>query len=102
MSDAIITSTEREGFKRSTTSLLDIFHNTLVLSHIVAYLAPSSITRLAATNRALRDTITHTPGVYRHLDLRTIKKVHADLGAIDHGGEIWRNTQLDENVTEDE
>ncbi|KAJ3485948.1 hypothetical protein NLG97_g6715 [Lecanicillium saksenae] len=102
MSDAIIISTEREGFKRSATNLLDIFHNTLILSHVVAYLPPSSITKLTATSRALRETITHTPGVYRHLDLRTVKKVHADLGAIDNGGEIWRNTQLDENLTEDE
>ncbi|KAJ6789524.1 hypothetical protein PWT90_03105 [Aphanocladium album] len=102
MSDTIITSTDCEGFKRSATSLLDIFHNTLILSHIVAYLPPSSITKLTATNRALRETITHTPGVYRHLDLTTVKRVHADLGAIDNGGEIWRNAQLDENLTEDE
>ncbi len=102
MGEAIIISTEREGFKRSATNLLEIFHNTLILSHIVAYLPPSAITRLTATNRALRDTITHTPGVYRHLDLRTVKNVNADLGAIDHGGEVWRNTQLDENLTEDE
>lgn len=102
MSDAIIDSTEREGFKRSATSLLDIFHNTLILSHIVAFLPPSSITRLTATNRALRSTITHTPGVYRHLELTTVNKVHADLGAIDHGGQVWRNTQLDENLSEDD
>lgn len=102
MSEAIIASTEREGFKRSNTDISDLCHNSLVLAHIVAFLAPSSITKLAATNRALRDSITHTPGVYRHLDLRTIKRVHTDLGAIDHGGEIWRNTQLDENLTEDE
>lgn len=102
MSEANIISTEREGFKRSATHLLDLFHNTLVLAHIVPYLPPSGIAKLAATNRLFRDTIAHTPGVYRHLDLKSTKLAHTDLGAIDHGGKTWRNTQVDENLTEEE
>ncbi|XWW99266.1 hypothetical protein V2A60_007275 [Cordyceps javanica] len=102
MSEAIVNSTEREGFKRSATNLLDLFHNTLILSHIVAYLPPSSIANLTATDRALRNTITHTPGVYRHLDLKTVKKAHANLGAIDHVGEAWTNTQIVQTLTEED
>ncbi|KAK8146488.1 hypothetical protein G3M48_003033 [Beauveria asiatica] len=96
MGEVIVTSTERERFKKSATNFQDISHNSLVLSHIVAFLPPSSITRLTATNRALRDAITHTPGIYRHLDLQTVKKAHID------GGEISTSTQLDESLTEDE
>ncbi|KAM3432090.1 hypothetical protein MY4824_006757 [Beauveria thailandica] len=96
MGEVIVTSTERERFKKSATNFQDISHNSLVLSHIVAFLPPSSITRLTATNRALRDAITHTPGIYRHLDLQTVKKAHID------GGEVSTSTQLDESLTEDE
>ncbi|KAM3541406.1 hypothetical protein ARSEF1564_005702 [Beauveria bassiana] len=96
MGEVIVTSTERERFKKSAIDFQDISHNSLVLSHIVAYLPPSSISRLTATNRALRDAITHTPGIYRHLDLQTVKKAHID------GGEITTSTQLDESLTEDE
>ncbi|OAA35838.1 hypothetical protein BBO_08490 [Beauveria brongniartii RCEF 3172] len=96
MGEVIVTSTKRERFKKSATNFQDISHNSLVLSHIVAYLPPSSITRLTATNRALRDAITHTPGIYRHLDLQTVKKAHID------GGEVSTSTQLDESLTEDD
>ncbi|OAA52970.1 hypothetical protein ISF_09138 [Cordyceps fumosorosea ARSEF 2679] len=99
MSQVVVDTTEREGFKRSATNLLDIVHNTLVLSHIVAYLPPSSITKLTATNRAIRDTITHTPGVHRHLDLTTVKRAYTSVGAINHGGDV---TPLVENLTEDD
>jgi hypothetical protein len=57
---------------------------------------------LAATSRAFRTLILETPGVFRHLALSHIKAVQFEIAKIDHGGEIWRNVQLDENLTEDE
>lgn len=36
------------------------------------------------------------------MDLTKAKLAQFDIPAIDHGGEVWRNVQLDENVTEDE
>jgi len=35
------------------------------------------------------------------LDLTPYKTAQFS-GAVDHGGQTWRNVQLDENVTEDE
>lgn len=85
-----------------TTSLYDTIHNSLVLSHVIPYLSISSILSLAATNRAFRALLFSTPGVFRHLDLTHIKALKFEIDKIDHGGEVWRNVQLDENVTEDE
>jgi hypothetical protein len=46
--------------------------------------------------------IYETPQVFRYLDLRPVKSARFDIAGIDHGGETWRNVQLDENLTEDE
>ncbi|PNP45280.1 hypothetical protein TGAMA5MH_03003 [Trichoderma gamsii] len=85
-----------------TTSLYGTIHNSLVLSHVIPYLSISSILSLAATNRAFRELLFSTPGVFRHLDLTHIKALKFEIDKIDHGGEVWRNVQLDENVTEDD
>jgi hypothetical protein len=62
----------------------------------------ADILALAATSRALRYLIYQTPQVFRRIDLTAFKSAQLDIQAIDHGGETWRNVQLDENVTEDE
>ena len=102
MSGAIITSAEREGTQGPTTTLQHLCQNTLILSQIVSYLPPHSRAKLLASSRGLRNSILATRGVHRHLDLTAVKRVRVDLGSIDLGGEVWRNVQLDENVTEDE
>ncbi|KAM6478782.1 hypothetical protein HDV62DRAFT_174777 [Trichoderma sp. SZMC 28011] len=84
------------------TTLYDTIHNSLILRHIIPYLPVSSVLSLAATSRAFRALIRETPGVFRHLDLSHIKAVQFEIDKIDHGGEVWRNVQLDENLTEDD
>jgi hypothetical protein len=44
----------------------------------------------------------NTPGVFRYLDLRQVKIAKFSIDGIDHGGEVWRNVQVDENLTEDD
>lgn len=86
----------------STTNLSHLLHNSLLLNHIVPYLSASSILSLASSCRDFRAIVQHTPGVFRHLDLTTLKAAQFDIDPIDNGGEVWRNVQLDENLTEDE
>ena len=86
----------------STTNLSHLLHNSLLLNHIVPYLSASSILRLASSCRDFRAIVQHTPGVFRHLELTTLKAAQFDIDPIDNGGEVWRNVQLDENLTEDE
>jgi len=83
-------------------SLHELLTNDLVLYQIVPYLPPSSLLALGATSKHFRDRIHNTPGVFRHLDLTNVKAANFALAAIDNGGEVWRNVQMDENVTEDE
>ncbi|KAL7923315.1 hypothetical protein ACQKWADRAFT_290550 [Trichoderma austrokoningii] len=90
------------AIEEPATSLYGTIHNSLVLSHVIPYLSISGILSLAATNRAVRALLFTTPGVFRHLDLTHIKALNFEIARIDHGGEVWRNVQLDENVTEDD
>lgn len=83
-------------------TLLDVLSNTYLLLLTVPYLPPSGVLALGATSKAFHELIHHTPGVFRHLDLARNKSLQFDIRAIDHGGEVWRNVQLDENVTEDD
>lgn len=83
-------------------SLLGLLSNPLFLYQTAPYLAPSSLLALGAASKSFRDLIHHTTGVFRHLDLTNVKSVQFDIASIDNGGEVWRNVQLDENVTEDE
>ncbi|KAI2617975.1 hypothetical protein GGS26DRAFT_585099 [Hypomontagnella submonticulosa] len=84
--------------------LLNLLTNSLVLHQIIPYLPISSLLNLAATSPSFRDLLLcRTPGAFRHLDLTRVKTAQFDLdGGIDHGGEIWRNVQVDENLTEDD
>ena len=89
-------------YTSSTTSLYDLLCNDLVLFQIAPYLTPSAVLALGATSKTFQSLIHHTRGVLRHLDLTNVKSAKFELAAIDHGGEVWRNVQMDENVTEDE
>jgi F-box-like len=88
------------GCKRLT--LLQILSNPLILYHTVPHLPISSLLALGAACRDLRDLVHHTPQVFRYLDLSHVKSLQFEISRIDNGGEVWRNVQLDENVTEDE
>lgn len=102
MSQATVIGQTREELETTSPSLFDILHNSLVLRNTVPYLPVSSLLSLAATDRAFRALVFGTPGVFRHLDLTRIKNAQFDIDVIDRGGEVWRNVQLDENLTEDE
>jgi hypothetical protein len=84
------------------TTLLQLLSHTLVLYQTTPYLPPSSLLALGATSQAFQALIHHTPNVFKRLDLTKVKSAQFEIAAIDHGGEVWRNVQLDENVTEDE
>ncbi|KAL2063174.1 hypothetical protein VTL71DRAFT_6246 [Oculimacula yallundae] len=84
------------------TTLLQLLSTSLVLSQTTPYLPPSSLLALGATSKSFRSLFRNTPTVYRHLDLTKVKSAQFEIAAIDHGGEVWRNVQLDENVTEDD
>lgn len=83
-------------------TLLCLLSNPLLLSLTVDYLPPSSTLNLAATCRSLRSLVYDTPGVFRRLDLSQVRSAQFDIDPIDQGGQVWRNVQVDENLTEDE
>ncbi|KAI1325977.1 hypothetical protein F5Y16DRAFT_250477 [Xylariaceae sp. FL0255] len=90
------------GTSDSTPSLFNLLGNTLVLRQTIPYLPVLDALNLAATSRSFRDLLRNTPGTFKHLDLSRVKGAQFDIAGVDHGGEIWRNVQLDENLTEDE
>ncbi|RAL62548.1 hypothetical protein DID88_005113 [Monilinia fructigena] len=81
---------------RLPSSLLHLLSNTLILYHTVPYLPVSSLSALGATSRSFKEIIYETPHVFRYLNLSDVKS------AKPKDGELWRNAQLDENLTEDE
>lgn len=83
-------------------ALTQLLANSLVLSQTAPYLSCYDVLNLAATARAFRFLVYHTPNVFRRLELGSVKTAQFDIEAVDRGGETWRNVQLDENVTEDE
>ncbi|GJD01462.1 ubiquitin fusion degradation protein [Colletotrichum higginsianum] len=84
------------------TTLLSLLSNPLILAHTAPHLSAYDRLVLASTSRAFRELIKHTSGVFRHLDLAQVRGAQFDIDGIDRGGEVWRNAQLDENLTEDE
>jgi hypothetical protein len=94
--------TMRENNEELPTSLLQLLSNSLILYHTSPYLTASSLLALGATSKDFKALIHDTPNVFRRLDLTRVKSAQFEIAAIDHGGEVWRNVQLDENVTEDE
>ncbi|KAI1497926.1 hypothetical protein F5X99DRAFT_395069 [Biscogniauxia marginata] len=96
---------QRQHTRDTSESVPSLFHllaNTLVLHQTIPYLPISALLNLATTSRSFRDLLLRTPGVFRYLDLTRVKTAQFDVGGIDHGGEVWRNVQLDENLTEDD
>ncbi|CAN8098014.1 unnamed protein product [Discula destructiva] len=85
-----------------TITLGSLLANPLLLCHIVDYLPISALLSLAATSNQFRNLLYKTPRVFRRLDLTTVKSAQLHIEPIDQGGQIWRNAQLDENVTEDD
>jgi hypothetical protein len=83
-------------------NLFDLLSNTLVLYQTTPYLPISAVLSLAATSRSFRHLLHSTPGVFRHLDLTQVRSAQLSIGGLDHGGQVWRNEQVDENVTEDD
>lgn len=84
------------------SALLQLLSNSLILGHTAPYLPVADVLNLAATSRAFRYLIYDTPQVFRRLDLTPCKTAQFEIDGIDHGGETWRNVQVDENLTEDE
>ena len=83
-------------------TLFQILSNPLILHHTIQYLPISSLLALGAASKPFQGIIHRTPSIFRFLDLSQVKSVQFEIRQIDHGGEVWRNVQLDENVTEDE
>lgn len=83
-------------------SLLELLSYTLILYQTTPYIPVENLFSLGATSKDFRALIHKTRDVFRHLDLTQVKSAQSQIGSIDHGGEVWRNVQLDENVTEDE
>ncbi|KAK3316619.1 hypothetical protein B0H66DRAFT_478746 [Apodospora peruviana] len=84
------------------SALLQLLTNSLILCHTTPYLSCYDVLNLAATSRAFRYLIHHTPQVFRRLELGNVKSAQFDVAGIDRGGETWRNVQVDENLTEDD
>ncbi|KAI9051297.1 hypothetical protein LZ554_005398 [Drepanopeziza brunnea f. sp. 'monogermtubi'] len=85
------------------TTLLQLLSNTLVLDQTAPYLPLPARLSLGATSKSFRDLISDSPVVFRHLDLTKLRSARfEESAAIDHGGQVWRNVRLDENVTEDD
>lgn len=93
---------ESETFSPPPPPLLHLLSIRPVLDCTTPYLTASSLVNLAATSHAFNHLIYRTTGVFRGLDLARVKAAHFDGDGIDRGGQIWRNTQMDEALTEDE
>ncbi|KAI0204437.1 hypothetical protein F4808DRAFT_342453 [Astrocystis sublimbata] len=90
------------GTSDLTPDLLDLLSNSLVLYQTIPYLPIAAILNVAAASRSFRHLLHSTPGVFRHLDLTRISTAQFEIDGIDRGGEVWRNVQVDENLTEDD
>ncbi|KAK7993197.1 Sec63 Brl domain-containing protein [Apiospora arundinis] len=90
------------GSSESSSLLADFFSNTLVLRQTIPYLPISALLNLTSTSKQLRDLLHSDPAVFRHIDLTHVKAAQFEVAGVDHGGEVWRNVQLDEYLTEDD
>ncbi|KAK8112400.1 hypothetical protein PG984_012926 [Apiospora sp. TS-2023a] len=87
----------------STSLLADLLSNTLVLRQTLPYLPISALLNLTSTSKQLRDLLYSDPDVFRHVDLTHVKAAQfGEVAGVDRGGEVWRNVQLDEYLTEDD
>ncbi|KAI9881288.1 MAG: hypothetical protein M1830_005574 [Pleopsidium flavum] len=83
-------------------TLLELLSNTLIMHQTVPYLPISALLFLAATSKTFEELLYRTPGVFRYLDLSTVKGAAIPFAPIDAGGEVWRSQRMDEAVTEDD
>lgn len=83
-------------------SLLELFSYTLILHQTTPYMSVEDLLALGSTSKDFRALVYTNLNVFRHMDLTQVKSAQSDIGSINHGGEVWRNVQNDENVTEDE
>ena len=102
MSATTISNETRFGTEPVASGLVEILLNPLILYNTVPYLPIPDLLKLGATSQSVRRLIYETPGAFRHLDLTRIKAAQFDIDEVDHGGQVWRNVQLDEYLTEDE
>ena len=84
------------------SALLQLLANSLVLSQTAPYLSCYDVLNLAATARAFRFLVYHTPNVFRRLELGNVKTAQFDMDSLARGGEAWRDAQLDDDVTDEE
>jgi ABC-type proline/glycine betaine transport system permease subunit len=80
----------------------DILSNSLILHQLAPYIPITSLLALGGASKSIRSILYTTPAVFRYLNLSNVKSAQFELAGIDCGGQIWRNIQLDEHVTEDE
>lgn len=102
MSQVTVIGRTRQEPESTPLSIFDVLHNSLILANIVPHLSASGILNLAAADQTLRALIVNTPAVFRHLDLSRVKLAQFDVDQLDHGGDLGRNAQLDQNLLEDE
>lgn len=95
-------SSESSSSSSSSSLLADLLSNTLVLRQTLPYLRISALLNLTSTSKQLRDLLYSDPDVFRHIELTHVKAAQFEVAGVDHGGEVWRNVQLDEYLTEDD
>lgn len=83
-------------------NLFNLLTNSIILHEIIPFLPISTLLNLAATSKTLRGLLYDTPGVFRYVNLSSVKSASFENAGVDRGGQVWRNVQLDENLTEDE
>ncbi|KAG6006530.1 hypothetical protein E4U21_006984 [Claviceps maximensis] len=83
------------------TSLFDVLHNSLILRHIAPHLPVHSLLQLSAVSKDFLSLIRTTPGVFRHLDLRWVKKTRAIYRLFDNGL-VWLNERIYESSSYDD
>lgn len=101
-SEALEQNTRALSGSSDSSLLADFLSNTLVLRQTIPYLPISALLNLTSTSKQLRDLLYSDPDVFRHIDLTHVKAAQFEVAGIDHGGEVWRNVQLDEYLTEDD
>lgn len=83
-------------------TLFELLSNSLVLRQIIPYLPISGLLSLGATSTSFQTLVFQTAGVFRYLDLSTVKGAGIPIAPIDVGGEVWRAERMDEALTEDD
>ena len=83
-------------------TLIDVLHNSLVLSQVAPYVSVRDILDLSATCKKARNLIFGSFEAFQYLNLAHVKSATIDSTPIDSGGISWRAERMDEALTEDE